>query len=197
MFGVVIPRHLRLPVPLRIGDWSRRSRCPSRRRRRSSPSTFWNISINIMSPAGVILRSATWSIACVLVENAHKKIAEAEREGNSAPRSEIVIASARELGPSMFGASRCSPSHFLPVFSPRAKRVGFCSVPLALAKTFSMAFASVVRHHPRPCPDGELPEGQDQAGGEETDQSVPHRSVYRPIRSWSARAVRRHRACRR
>ncbi|MFO0739595.1 MAG: CusA/CzcA family heavy metal efflux RND transporter [Labilithrix sp.] len=104
---------------------------------------FLNISINILSLAGVILALGDMvDSACVLVENAHKKIAEAEREGNSAPRSEIVIASARELGPSMFGALLVLTIAFLPVFSLQGEE-GRLFQPLALAKTFSMAFAAV------------------------------------------------------
>jgi copper/silver efflux system protein len=80
--------------------------------------------------------------ACVLVENAHRKIAEAEASGTTTPRKEIVIASARELGPSMFGALLVLTIAFLPVFSLQGEE-GRLFRPLALSKTFSMAFASI------------------------------------------------------
>lgn len=105
---------------------------------------YLDISINIMSLAGVILALGDMvDSACVLIENAHKKIAEAEREGSAVDRKELVIASARELGPSMFGALLVLTIAFLPVFALQGEE-GRLFRPLALAKTFSMAFASVL-----------------------------------------------------
>lgn len=104
---------------------------------------YLGVTINIMSLAGVILALADMvDSACVLVENAHRRIAEAERGGGRADRKEIVIASARELGPSMFGALLVLTIAFLPVFALQGEE-GRLFRPLALSKTFSMAFASV------------------------------------------------------
>ncbi|MBL9006226.1 MAG: efflux RND transporter permease subunit [Myxococcales bacterium] len=104
---------------------------------------YLDISVNIMSLAGVILALGDMvDSACVLVENAHKKIAEAESTGEKIDRKELVIASARELGPSMFGALLVLTIAFLPVFALQGEE-GRLFRPLAYAKTFSMAFASV------------------------------------------------------
>ncbi len=104
---------------------------------------YLEISINIMSLAGVILALGDMvDSACVLVENAHKRIEAAEREGRETARKEIVIAAARELGPSMFGALLVLTIAFLPVFALQGEE-GRLFRPLALAKTFSMAFASI------------------------------------------------------
>lgn len=104
---------------------------------------YLDISINIMSLAGVILALGDMvDSACVLVENSHKKIAEAEAAGSPLSRKEIVISSARELGPSMFGALLVLTIAFLPVFALQGEE-GRLFRPLALSKTFSMAFASV------------------------------------------------------
>jgi Cu(I)/Ag(I) efflux system membrane protein CusA/SilA len=104
---------------------------------------YLDISINIMSLAGVMLALGDMvDSACVLVENAHKKIAEADREGRKVDRKELVIASARELGPSMFGALLVLTIAFLPIFALQGEE-GRLFRPLALSKTFSMAFASV------------------------------------------------------
>ena len=104
---------------------------------------YLNLSINIMSLAGIILALGDMvDSACVLVENAHKKIAAAETGGKKTDRKEIVIAAARELGPSMFGALLVLTIAFLPVFSLQGEE-GRLFRPLALAKTFSMAFAAV------------------------------------------------------
>ena len=104
---------------------------------------YLNLSINIMSLAGIILALGDMvDSACVLVENAHKKIAASEAAGEKIERKELVIGAARELGPSMFGALLVLTVAFLPVFSLQGEE-GRLFRPLALAKTFSMAFASV------------------------------------------------------
>jgi copper/silver efflux system protein len=104
---------------------------------------YFGISINIMSLAGIILALGDMvDSACVLVENAHRRIEDGERDGKSASRTEIIIKSARELGPSMFGALLVLTIAFLPVFVLQGEE-GRLFRPLALAKTFSMAFASI------------------------------------------------------
>jgi Cu(I)/Ag(I) efflux system membrane protein CusA/SilA len=114
----------------------------------ASTSTFiafyyLDVTINIMSLAGVILALGDMvDSACVLVENAHKKIEAAERAGKEVDRKELVIQSARELGPSIFGALLVLTIAFLPVFALQGEE-GRLFRPLALAKTFSMAFASL------------------------------------------------------
>ncbi len=114
----------------------------------ASASTFiafyyFDVTINIMSLAGVMLALGDMvDSACVLVENAHRKIAEAETEGRKVDRRELVIQSARELGPSIFGALLVLTIAFLPVFALQGEE-GRLFRPLALAKTFSMAFASL------------------------------------------------------
>src|SRR5262249_2958529 len=78
---------------------------------------YLGITINIMALAGVILALGDMvDSACVLVENAHKRIAEAEKGGTRADRKDIVIGAARELAPSMFGALLVLTIAFLPVF---------------------------------------------------------------------------------
>ncbi|MBS2012626.1 MAG: efflux RND transporter permease subunit [Deltaproteobacteria bacterium] len=102
---------------------------------------YLDLTINIMSLAGVILALGDMvDSACVLVENAHKEIEQAEREGSKRSRADIVIASARGLGPSIFGALLVLTIAFLPVFTLQGEE-GRLFRPLALAKTFSMAFA--------------------------------------------------------
>ncbi|HEU0031726.1 MAG TPA: CusA/CzcA family heavy metal efflux RND transporter [Kofleriaceae bacterium] len=104
---------------------------------------YLGITINIVSLAGVILALGDMvDSACVLVENAHRKIEDAAREGRTVDRKELVIESARELGPSIFGALLVLTIAFLPVFALQGEE-GRLFRPLALAKTFSMAFASL------------------------------------------------------
>jgi Cu(I)/Ag(I) efflux system membrane protein CusA/SilA len=114
----------------------------------ASASTFiafyyLDVTINIMSLAGVILALGDMvDSACVLVENAHRKIEDADREGRKVDRKELIIESARELGPSIFGALLVLTIAFLPVFALQGEE-GRLFRPLAFAKTFSMAFASL------------------------------------------------------
>jgi copper/silver efflux system protein len=104
---------------------------------------YLDVTINIMSLAGVILALGDMvDSACVLIENAHKKIADAEAGGEPVDRREIVIGAAKELGPSMFGALLVLTIAFLPVFALQGEE-GRLFKPLALSKTFSMAFASI------------------------------------------------------
>ncbi len=101
------------------------------------------VSINIMSLAGVILALGDMvDSAVVLVENAHKRIEQAERSGSGESRASIVLGAARELGGQMFGALLVLTIAFLPVFALEGEE-GRLFRPLALAKTFSMAFAAV------------------------------------------------------
>jgi len=104
---------------------------------------FLDISINIMSLAGIILALGDMvDSAVVLVENAHKRIEAAEREGSRVPRGEIVLGAMRSLGGSMFGALLVLTVAFLPVFALEGEE-GRLFRPLAFAKTFSMAFAAL------------------------------------------------------
>jgi Cu(I)/Ag(I) efflux system membrane protein CusA/SilA len=104
---------------------------------------YLDVSINIMSLAGVILALGDMvDSACVLVENAHRRIEDNERSARGVSRTEVIIRSARELGPSMFGALLVLTVAFLPVFVLQGEE-GRLFRPLALAKTSSMAFAAI------------------------------------------------------
>jgi copper/silver efflux system protein len=104
---------------------------------------FLDISINVMSLGGIILALGDMvDSAVVLVENSHKAIAEDERLGLKTPRIEIVLKAMKELGSEMFGALLVLTIAFLPVFTLEGEE-GRLFRPLALAKTFSMAFAAL------------------------------------------------------
>jgi Cu(I)/Ag(I) efflux system membrane protein CusA/SilA len=105
---------------------------------------YLELTINIMSLAGIILALGDMvDSAVVLVENAHKRIEEAERQGSDVSRIDIVIGAAKELGSQMFGALLVLTVAFLPVFTLEGEE-GRLFRPLALAKTFSMAFAALL-----------------------------------------------------
>ena len=101
------------------------------------------LTINVMSLAGIILALGDMvDSAVVLVENSHKAIEEDERAGRNTPRAEVVLRAVKQLGSQMFGALLVLTIAFLPVFTLEGEE-GRLFRPLALAKTFSMAFAAI------------------------------------------------------
>jgi Cu(I)/Ag(I) efflux system membrane protein CusA/SilA len=105
------------------------------------PMAYMGITTNIMSLAGIIIAIGDMvDAAVVLVENAHKRL---ERAGPDADRTEVVISSAKELGPPIFGSLLVLTVAFLPVFTLEAQE-GRLFTPLAYTKTLAMAFAAVL-----------------------------------------------------
>jgi Cu(I)/Ag(I) efflux system membrane protein CusA/SilA len=105
------------------------------------PMYFMGFTTNIMSLAGIIIAMGDMAdSAVVLVENAHRKIADF---GATRPRRELVIEAAEELGPSLFGSLLVIAVAFLPVFTLEAQE-GRLFGPLAWTKTFCMIAASLL-----------------------------------------------------
>jgi Cu(I)/Ag(I) efflux system membrane protein CusA/SilA len=105
------------------------------------PMYFMGLTTNIMSLAGIIIAMGDMAdSAVVLVENAHRKIAEF---GDTRPRRDLVIEAAQELGPSLFGSLLVIAISFLPVFTLEAQE-GRLFGPLAWTKTFCMVAASLL-----------------------------------------------------
>ena len=105
------------------------------------PMNAMGLTTNIMSLAGIIIAIGDMvDAAVVLVENAHRRLEEA---GPDADRTEIVIASVKELGPPIFGSLLVIAVAFLPVFTLQAQE-GRLFRPLAYTKTLAMAFASIL-----------------------------------------------------
>ncbi len=101
--------------------------------------TRWmGVNANIMSLGGIAIAiGAMIDAAIVMIENMHKHI---EREPDR-PRWELVLASAREVGPALFISLLIITLSFMPVFSLQAQE-GRLFRPLALTKTFAMAAAA-------------------------------------------------------
>ncbi len=107
---------------------------------------FWasGLTVSIMSLAGVILALGDMvDSTVVLVEDAHKRIAEEEARGGHTNRTQLVLEGAKRLGPSLFGALLVLTIAFLPVFALTGQE-GRLFRPLAVAKTASMAVASIL-----------------------------------------------------
>jgi Cu(I)/Ag(I) efflux system membrane protein CusA/SilA len=105
------------------------------------PMYFMGLTINIMSLAGIIIAVGDIVDAAVLlIEDAHRRLAEAGAGGD---RAAIVLESARRLGGPMFGSLLVLTVSLLPILVLEAQE-GRLFAPLAWTKTFSMAFAAVL-----------------------------------------------------
>ncbi|HMV40227.1 MAG TPA: CusA/CzcA family heavy metal efflux RND transporter, partial [Plasticicumulans sp.] len=96
---------------------------------------------NIMSLGGIAIAiGAMVDAAIVMIENAHKHL---ERAPPGMPRTDILIAAAREVGPPLFFSLLIITVSFLPVFTLEAQE-GRLFKPLAYTKTFAMAGAALL-----------------------------------------------------
>ncbi len=93
------------------------------------------INANIMSLGGIAIAiGAMVDAAIVMVENAHKHM---ERHQGEKDHWEIILDSAREVGPSIFFSLLIIAISFLPVFTLEAQE-GRLFRPLAFTKTYAM-----------------------------------------------------------
>jgi len=109
---------------------------------------YLGVTSNIMSLSGIAIAiGAMVDASIIMVENAHKKLEEAEHRAESIEqraqinRTEIIIEAAKEVGPSLFFALLVITVGFLPVFTLQAQ-AGRLFKPLAYTKTFAMLFSS-------------------------------------------------------
>lgn len=103
---------------------------------------YLNVTSNIMSLSGIAIAIGTMvDASIIMVENAHKRLADWEKQGGEGSRTDVVIDAAKEVGPSLFFALLVITVAFLPVFFLQAE-AGKLFRPLAFTKTFAMLFAS-------------------------------------------------------
>jgi len=79
--------------------------------------------------------------AIIMVENAHTRLEEWEREGKPIDRTELLIQAAKEVGRPLFFSLLIITVSFLPIFTLEAQE-GRLFKPLAFTKTFAMFFAA-------------------------------------------------------
>ena len=106
------------------------------------------INANIMSLGGIAIAiGVVVDSAIVMVENAHKHVAQDEQRvregGEPRPRLDIIIEAAKEVGPSLFFSLLIITVSFLPIFVLVGEE-GRLFRPLAFTKTFAIAAASVL-----------------------------------------------------
>jgi len=105
------------------------------------PMYFLGINSNIMSLGGIAIAiGAMVDASIVLVENAHKRL---EKAPPNVSRKEVIIAGAKEVGPSIFYALLIITIGFLPIFALTGQG-GRLFSPLAYTKTFAMFFSAIV-----------------------------------------------------
>jgi Cu(I)/Ag(I) efflux system membrane protein CusA/SilA len=99
------------------------------------------VNANIMSLGGIAIAiGAMVDGAIVMIENMHKHL---ERAQPGTSRWEIVLASAKQVGPPLFFSLLIITFSFLPVFALEAQE-GRLFKPLAFTKTFAMAGSAVL-----------------------------------------------------
>src|SRR5512143_4025989 len=96
---------------------------------------YLGVTSNIMSLGGIAIAiGAMVDASIIMVENAHKKLEEWEREGKQGSRTDVIIEAAQEVGPSLFFSLLVITVGFLPVFTLQAQ-AGRMFKPLAYTKT--------------------------------------------------------------
>ncbi|MEJ2032269.1 MAG: CusA/CzcA family heavy metal efflux RND transporter [Deltaproteobacteria bacterium] len=99
------------------------------------------INANIMSLGGIAIAiGAMIDAAIVMIENAHKHL---EHHRHQKPHWEIITASAKEVGPTLFYSLLVITVSFVPVFSLTGQS-GRLFKPLAFTKTYSRAGAAIL-----------------------------------------------------
>ncbi len=103
-----------------------------------------DINANIMSLGGIAIAIGVMvDASVVMVENAHKHIEREKPNGRTINHQQLVIRSAKEVGPALFYSLVIITVSFLPVFSLQAQE-GRLFSPLAYTKTFAMAASSIL-----------------------------------------------------
>jgi Cu(I)/Ag(I) efflux system membrane protein CusA/SilA len=99
------------------------------------------INANIMSLGGIAIAiGAMIDAAIIMIENAHKHI---ERAPADKPRAEVILESAKEVGPTLFYSLLVITVSFVPVFTLQGQS-GRLFQPLAFTKTYAMAAAALL-----------------------------------------------------
>lgn len=99
------------------------------------------INANIMSLGGIAIAiGAMIDAAIIMIENAHKHL---ERDRGKKPHWEIIMDSAKEVGPTLFYSLLVITVSFLPVFTLEDQS-GRLFKPLAFTKTYAMGAAALL-----------------------------------------------------
>jgi Cu(I)/Ag(I) efflux system membrane protein CusA/SilA len=142
------------------------------------------VSANIMSLGGIAIAiGAMVDAAIVMIENMHKHL---ERDEGRSSHWEVVLESARQVGPPLFFSLLIITFSFLPVFALEQQE-GRLFKPLAYTKTFAMAGAAFLSITLVPVLMGYLVRGRIRS-----EQQNPINRVLRWIYQPVIRFVMRH-----
>jgi Cu(I)/Ag(I) efflux system membrane protein CusA/SilA len=108
------------------------------------PIHYLGVGMNIMSIGGIIVAIGDMvDAAIVMVDNAHKRLEEWESNGRVGERNQILIDSAKEVGPAIFASLLVIAIAFMPVFTLEAQE-GRLFQPLAWTKNLAIAMSAVL-----------------------------------------------------
>ncbi|HTU62854.1 MAG TPA: CusA/CzcA family heavy metal efflux RND transporter, partial [Polyangiales bacterium] len=108
------------------------------------PMYYQGLSANLMSLGGIAVAiGAMVDASIVVVENAHKRLAEWQRAGQPGSRRDVIISAMQEVGPSLFFSLLVISVSFLPVLALTGSE-GRLFRPLAFTKTYAIGFAAVL-----------------------------------------------------
>lgn len=108
------------------------------------PMYLMDIGINIMSLGGIIVAIGDMvDAAIIMVDNAHKRLEDWERNGKIGERLQVLIDSAKEVGPSIFASVLVIAISFIPVFALEAQE-GRMFRPLAWTNNLAIAACAVL-----------------------------------------------------
>jgi Cu(I)/Ag(I) efflux system membrane protein CusA/SilA len=108
------------------------------------PMYLLQVGINIMSLGGIIVAIGDMvDAAIVMVDNAHKRLEEWERDGRRGERMQVLIDSAKEVGPAIFASVLVIAISFIPIFALEAQE-GRMFKPLAWTNNLAIAMCAVL-----------------------------------------------------
>ncbi|HEM7068883.1 TPA: efflux RND transporter permease subunit [Legionella pneumophila] len=108
------------------------------------PIYFLGIGLNIISIGGIIVAIGDMvDAAIIMVDNAHKRIADWEMKGCSGDRTQVLIDSAKEVGPAIFSSLLVIAISFMPVFTLEAQE-GRLFSPLAYTKNLAIFMSALL-----------------------------------------------------
>ncbi|MGE0680248.1 MAG: efflux RND transporter permease subunit [Candidatus Binatia bacterium] len=108
------------------------------------PMYFMGVGMNIMSVGGIIVAIGDMvDAAIIMVDNAHKRLEDWERKGRVGERTQVLIDSAKEVGPAIFASLLVIAIAFMPVFTLEAQE-GRLFKPLAFTKNLAIAMSAVL-----------------------------------------------------
>ncbi len=106
------------------------------------PIWYFGTGMNIMSIGGIIVAIGDMvDASIVMVDNAHRRLEEWERAGRPGDRTQVLIDSAKEVGPSIFASLLVIAIAFMPVFTLEAQE-GRLFRPLAVTKNLAIAMSA-------------------------------------------------------